>query len=371
MVFFNTLFNSVVVLKIPIGGDYNMVKPTIQAIGTAVPHYALEQKEIKEFVASMFRSHVDHIDKLLPIFENSCVKVRYLSRPLEWYAAPHSFSEANQIFKEVALDLAEKAALQAITRGNIKPMDIGMVIFVTSTGIATPTLDAKLIERLGLSSHTRRLPIWGLGCGGGAAGLARANELAYSMPGKSILLVAVELCSLTFQKNDFSKSNIVGTSIFADGAAAVLITMDGEGPAILGNHSTLFPNSEDIMGWELVETGLKVRFSRDIPSIVRRYLPDLLQEACGKWGIEQEKIAHYVVHPGGAKVLDAYSGSLNISKDQLSQAYKILIDYGNMSSASILFVLEKFMAETPAKDEYGIMLALGPGFSAEQVLFKW
>lgn len=348
-----------------------MVKPKIQAIGTAVPHYALAQNEIKEFVSSIFRSHVDHIDKLLPIFENSCIEVRYLSRPLEWYAAPHSFSEANQIFEEVALELSEKAALQAMTKANVKPKDIGMVIFVTSTGIATPTLDAKLIERLGLSLHTSRLPIWGLGCGGGAAGLARASELAYSMPGKSVLLVAVELCSLTFQRNDCSKSNIVGTSIFADGAAAVLLTMDGEGPEILGNYSTLFPHSEDIMGWEVVETGLKVRFSRDIPSIVRRYLPDLVQSACKKWSIEQADIDHYIVHPGGAKVLDAYSDSLNLTKDQLSQAYEVLIDYGNMSSVSILFVLERFMAQIPSKGVYGIMLALGPGFSAEQVLFKW
>jgi alkylresorcinol/alkylpyrone synthase len=370
MVFFNVFFNSVVVLKYLLVVMI-IVKPKIQAVGTAVPHYALGQHEIKEFVATMFRSHVDHIDKLLPIFENSCIKVRYLSRPLEWYAAPHSFSEANQIFEEVALELSEKAALQAMTKSNVKPMDIGMVIFVTSTGIATPTLDSKLIQRLGLSPHTGRLPIWGLGCGGGAAGLARASELAYSIPGKSVLLVAVELCSLTFQKNDCSKSNIVGTSIFADGAAAVLITMDDEGPSILGSYSTLFPNSEDIMGWELVETGLKVRFSRDIPSIVRRYLPDLLDNACEKWGIEQSKIAHYVVHPGGAKVLDAYSDSLNLSKDQLSQACEVLIDYGNMSSASILFVLERFMAQTPTKGDYGIMLALGPGFSAEQVLFKW
>ena len=348
-----------------------MGNPKIQAIGTAVPNYALPQQEIKQFVANVFRSHVEHIDRLLPIFENSCIKVRYLSQPLEWYAAPHSFSEANQIFEQVALDLAEKAALQAMTRGNVSPKDIGMVVFVTSTGIATPTLDAKLIQRLGLSSHTGRLPIWGLGCGGGATGLARASELARCMPEKTVLLVTVELCSLTFQRNDYSKSNVVGTSIFADGAAAALIAMEGEGPEVLGNYSTLFPNSEDIMGWELVETGLKVRFSRDIPSIVRRHLPELLQNACEKWGIDQAKIEHYVVHPGGAKVLEAYRDSLHLRREQLERAYEILTNYGNISSASILFVLERFMAAALPTGTYGVMLALGPGFSAEQVLFKW
>jgi alkylresorcinol/alkylpyrone synthase len=348
-----------------------MGKPRIQAVGTAVPNYALPQTEIKQFVANVFRSHVEHIDRLLPIFENSCIKVRYLSQPLDWYATPHSFSEANQIFEQVALDLAEKAAMQAMEKSNVKPMDIGMVVFVTSTGIATPTLDAKLIQRLGLSSHTGRLPIWGLGCGGGATGLARASELAHSIPGKSVLLVSVELCSLTFQRNDYSKSNVVGTSIFADGAAAALIGMEGEGPEIVGNYSTLFPNSEDIMGWELVETGLKVRFSRDIPSIVRRHLPDLLEKACDEWDIDKAMIDHYVVHPGGAKVLEAYCNSLDIKKEQLAEAYEVLMDYGNVSSASIIFVLEKFLAATLPTGNYGIMLALGPGFSAEQVLFKW
>lgn len=348
-----------------------MSQVKIQAVGTAVPRYALEQNEIRAFVANMFRSHVDHLDKLLPIFENSCIKMRYLSQPLEWYAAPHSFAEANQIFEKVALDLSEKAALQAMAKGNVKPVDIGMILFVTSTGIATPTLDAKLIERLGLSPHTNRLPIWGLGCGGGAAGMARASEIAYHMPGKSVLLVTVELCSLTFQRNDYSKSNIVGTSIFADGAAAVLFTRSEEKSGIIGSYSTLFPHSEDIMGWELVETGLKVRFSRDIPSIVRHHLPALRQHACEKWGIEPSQICHYIVHPGGAKVLDAYSDSLQLTKEQLSLAHEVLVDYGNMSSSSILFVLEKFMDKIPQKDAYGIMLALGPGFSAEQVLFKW
>lgn len=348
-----------------------MGNPKIQAIGTAVPNYALPQEEIKQFVANVFRSHVEHIDRLLPIFENSCIKVRYLSQPLEWYATPHSFSEANHIFEKVALDLAEKAALQAMTKGNVKPSDIGMVIFVTSTGISTPSLDAKLIQRLGLSAHTGRLPIWGLGCGGGATGLARASELAQSMPGKTVLLVSVELCSLTFQRNDYSKSNVVGTSIFADGAAAALISTKGEGPALFGSYSTLFPDSEDIMGWELIDTGLKVRFSRDIPSLVRRYLPALLQNACEKWNIDQGKISHYVVHPGGAKVLDAYQDSLYLRKEQLEQAYEVLMNYGNISSASILFVMERFLATTLPTDEYGVMLALGPGFSAEQVLFKW
>lgn len=345
--------------------------PKIQAVGIAVPPHALEQKEIKEFVGTLFHSRIANLERLLPVFESSCIGVRHLSQPLEWYSTIHSFAEANKIFEQVALELSEKAALEAMKKANVQPEDIGMIIFVSSTGIVTPTLDAKLIQRLGLSPHTGRLPIWGLGCGGGVAGLARAAELSYSLQGRSVLLITVELCSLTFQQNDYSKSNLVGTSIFADGAAAAVIKVEGDGPAILDNYSTLFPNSADVMGWDLVETGFKVRFSRDIPSIVRRYLPDLLDDACAKWGIHKEQISHYVVHPGGAKVLSAYSESLGLTKDKLAYAYDILACYGNMSSASVLFVLEKFIRETPPSGSYGIMLALGPGFSAEQVLFQW
>jgi len=345
--------------------------PNIQGIGTAVPKYALQQGEIKNFIAVLFQDHVDHLDRLLPVFENCCIETRHLSRPLDWYKTTHSFAEANTIFEEVALDLAEEAALQAMEMGKVEVEDVGMIIFLSSTGITTPTLDAKLMQRLGLSPHTKRLPIWGLGCGGGVAGLARAAELAPSLSGKSVLLVTVELCSLTFQQNDYSKSNLVGTSLFADGAAAVLLNTKGDGPEIHGSYSTLFSNSAHVMGWDLVDTGFKVRFSRDIPSIVRQYLPQILRNACLTWGILEEKICHYIMHPGGAKVLSAYRDSLGLCEEDLTHAYEILRCYGNMSSASVLFVLAKYLKDTTPKGAYGLMLALGPGFSAEQVLIKW
>jgi alkylresorcinol/alkylpyrone synthase len=183
--------------------------------------------------------------------------------------------------------------------------------------------------------------------------------------------VAVELCSLTFQRNDYSKSNIVGASIFADGAAAVLLSATGEGPEFCGSASTLFADTEDIMGWDLVETGLKVRFSRDIPGIVHEYLPDLISNACQSWGIQPSQVRHYVVHPGGAKVLAAYAESLKLPEEVLAGAYQVLRHNGNMSSASVLFVLEDFLKNQKPTGDYGLMLALGPGFSAEQVLFRW
>ncbi|MBI1876798.1 MAG: stilbene synthase [Chloroflexi bacterium] len=346
-------------------------QPRVRAVATAVPPFKIEQTEAKAFAQACFQPGFKDVQRLLPIFDHTAIQSRYLAQALDWYTQPHSFPESNSLYEKVALELIEAAARQALNRARMPPSAIGLVIFVSTTGIATPSLDARLIQRLGLSPHTARLPVWGLGCAGGVAGLAHAAALAKSMPPKAVLLVAVELCSLTYQSSDLSKANLVATSLFGDGAAAAVLQMGGAGPEILGQHSTLFDNSEDVMGWDLVETGLKVRFSRNIPSIVREHLPALLHQACAKWGIARADLRHYVAHPGGAKVLAAYAESLGLSPDQLAPAYHILKAYGNMSSVSVLFVLEHFLATTPRSDEYGVMLALGPGFSAEQVLFRW
>jgi len=348
-----------------------MSGPKILGLATAVPKYGVEQQEVRQFAAGMFKKKFHGLERMLSIFEHGNIKKRYFSCPLEWYSRPHTFNETNCQFEKTALELAYAASTKAIDKAGILASDIGGVVFVTSTGITTPTLDAKLIQRLGLSLHALRLPVWGLGCAGGVTGIARAAELAKAVTDRVILLVVVELCSITFQRNDFSKSNLVGTSIFADGAAAVVIGTCGSGPEIISSHSTLFPDTEDIMGWDVVESGLKVRFSRDIPSIIRNHLPELLAEACTQWGIDQTHLQHYIVHPGGAKVLTAYSESLGLEPGKLSDAENILENYGNMSSASVFFVLEEHMKANCITNDYGVMLALGPGFSAEQVLFKW
>jgi alkylresorcinol/alkylpyrone synthase len=348
-----------------------MKGPNIRAVGIAVPPNRVGQGDLKTFAAKLFAKKLNNLERLLPVFDNACIEGRYLAQPLEWYAADHTFAEANYLYEQVGLDLAEAAARQALSQAEVCPSEIGMVVLVSSTGIATPSLDAKLIQRLGLSANTARVPIWGLGCAGGTVGVARASDMAMAGNGRKTLLVAVELCSLTFQRNDYSKSNLVGAGIFADGAAAVVLEPDGYGPEILGSHSTLFSDSEDVMGWDVIDSGLKVRFSRDIPSIVRRYLPELIEQACQSWNIKTADLVHYVVHPGGAKVLDAYDESLGLPDGTLSLAHEVLRDYGNMSSASILFVLKQFMSSQPPTGELGVMLALGPGFSAEQVLFRW
>ncbi|MDD4600347.1 Alpha-pyrone synthesis polyketide synthase-like Pks11 [bioreactor metagenome] len=348
-----------------------MSSPKLIGLATTVPPYAVNQAEVKNFAAGLFKDGFRGLDRMLSVFEHGNIKTRHFACPLEWYAESHSFSEANEQFEKTALELAATAAISAIKQADIDPQDIGGVVFITSTGISTPTLDVKLIQRLGLSFHSIRMPIWGLGCAGGVSGLARAAEVARALPNRFVLLVVVELCSITFQRNDFSKANLVGTSIFADGAAAAIIGLNGVGPEIVDSYSTLFPHTEDIMGWDIGEMGLKVRFSRDIPTFIRHHLPGLVGEACQRWGVSRSQLCHYIVHPGGAKVLEAYHDSLSLLNGQLAEAEKVLEGYGNMSSASIFFVLEEFLARTAAADRYAVMLALGPGFSAEQVLLRW
>ena len=345
--------------------------PRIISVATAVPPYTVSQSEAKAFAASFFENDFKQLDRLLPVFDHTQIGNRYLAQPPDWYGRPHSFTETNALYEKTALELAVTAARQALHRAAVLSGEIGMVVFVSTTGITTPSLDAKLIQRLGLSNHTCRLPIWGLGCAGGVAGAARAAELARSCPGRAVLLVAVELCSLTFQYNDRSKANLIATSLFGDGAAAAVFNTTGDGPEVLGSYSTLFEDSEDVMGWDLVQTGLRVRFSRHIPTIIDRHLPGLRRQACATWGLDLDSLRYYVAHPGGAKVLAAYIDSLGLSAADLKHAYEILACYGNMSSASVLFVLERFLANQPPTDDYGLMLSLGPGFSAEQVLFRW
>jgi alkylresorcinol/alkylpyrone synthase len=340
----------------------------------------VEQTDVRNLVYTLFSKEYRGLERLMPVFENTQIQTRYFSKPLEWFGEEHNFIESSAAYTETASNLTFEAASQAMKNARLQPSDIGMVVVVSTTGISTPSLDAKLIQRLALPHHTRRLPIWGLGCAGGVAGLARAGELCATLPTNTYLLfVAVECCSLTFQRNDISKSNIVASSLFADGAAAVILgnpsqTSNDESSSklsICGSYSFLFDDSEDIMGWDILESGLKVRFSRDIPSFIAAHVPQRLMEACSVWGIERERLRHFVVHAGGAKVLQAYHDALSVPLSELEPAYSVLREHGNMSSASVLFALQRFLASKPASGEYGVMMALGPGFSAEFVLFRW
>lgn len=352
-----------------------MSKANILSVATANPPYKVEQKDVRDFARIVFREHPEFLEKLLPVFTNTLIRTRYFSQPIEWFDAPHDFAEANAIFLRTATELCVQAASSAIQAAGIRAEDVAAVVYATSTGIATPSLDSHIIVQLGLPTDCKRLPMWGLGCAAGVSGLARATEIAATLAeDKCLLFVAVELCSLTFQRTDISKSNIIAASLFGDGAAAVVLASGRKGRArILNASSRLFPATEDIMGWDIVPSGLKVRFSRDIPAFISAHIPSAFSETCQHWGIASTDIQHYVLHPGGVKVLDAYCDSLHISAEQLRHSRYILENYGNMSSCSVLFVLQRFLdyQEKEATKGYGAMMALGPGFSAESILLEF
>lgn len=346
--------------------------PRILSVATAVPPYRMEQTEVKEFARSVFGGTHRDLERLLPIFDNAMIEDRYFCVPPQWFEEEHTFPEKNDLYVENALELSEKAAHRAMDRAGYSPEDVGAVFFVSTTGLSTPSLDSKLIFRLGLPEHVRRVPVWGLGCAGGVGGLALAADYARLYPEKPVLLVGVELCGLTFQRGDLSKANLVSASLFGDGAAAVLVGAgEGLGIELLGSYSTTWPGTEDVMGWDLVDGGLKVRISRSIPSIVLQKIPQNLREACSSAGLTPGDLRHYVLHPGGARVLEAFEQALGLGPGELVFPREVLRDYGNMSSVTVMFVLERFLENGGLEDGgYGVFSALGPGFSAEHVFFR-
>lgn len=345
-------------------------RPKVLSVATALPPHRVGQAEVKDFARGMFSEVFRDMDRLTPIFDNVHVENRYFCVPLEWFERDHTFPEKNALYVEHALSLSEKAARRAMDRAGVEPGEVGAIFFVSTTGFSTPSLDSKLIFALGLSEHTRRVPIWGLGCAAGAAGIARAAEYATLYPDQKVLLVAVELSGLTFQRGDRSKSNLISTSLFADGAAAVVLGT-GSGPEVLGSHSTTWPGTEAVMGWDLIETGLKVQLSKSVPTIVRERLRDNLQDACDSLHLDFTEVEHFVLHPGGAKVLDAFEEVLGLAPGALTFSRSVLRDFGNMSSVTVLFILERFLESNEyAPGDLGVLSAMGPGFSAEHVFFR-
>lgn len=345
--------------------------PRVLSVASAVPPHRIEQSEAKSFARSMFGGAHRDIERLMPLFDNVSVEGRNFCVPREWFDEDHTFAEKNDLYVENALALSEKAAKRAIDKAGVEPREVGAIYFVSTTGISTPSLDSKLIFALGLSEHTRRVPIWGLGCAAGAAGLARASEHARLFPEKPVLLVAVELSGLTFQRGDLSKANLISTSLFSDGAAAVVVGSGVSGPEVLGSRSTTWPNTEDVMGWNLVEGGLEVRLSKSVPTIVRERFREDLSQACASLGEDIEDIEHFLLHPGGAKVLEAFESVLDPGEDGLSLSRNVLREHGNMSAATVLFILERFLEDDESEaGDLAVLSAMGPGFSAEHVLFR-
>ncbi len=350
--------------------------PIIEAIGTAVPAYCLRQEDAKKLAAKLFQDVHPALERYLAVFDHAAIERRYFSAPPEWFEEAHSFSEKNDLYVRAACDLGVQATMNCLEEMNLSPEEVDHLIVVSSTGLATPSLDARLMNRLPFRPDIRRTPVWGLGCAGGAAGLTLACEWARAFPRSRVLLLAIELCGLTFQRNDISKSNLIATSLFADGAAAVLICGDAvgrEGPRWLGSMSKTWRDTLDVMGWKVTDDGLDVIFSKDIPAFVRHYLRDAVMQFMQKQQLSGiDLFDHLIAHPGGVKVIQAYADVFGVPTDKFFPSLDVLKNYGNMSSPTVLFVLKKVMKEAhPGSGEYGLLFALGPGFSSEQVLLQW
>lgn len=339
----------------------------IAGVGTALPPYVVDQPTVRSIVESVFPDLPPAMHRVLSTFSHAHIETRHFVRPPAWYAEPHGFGESNDIFIAEATELATQAAEAALLDAGLLASDIDAIVVASTTGLATPSLDAAVALRLGCRPSVTRLPIVGLGCAAGVSGLARAAELS-AVSGRTVLFVAVEVCSVTMQRNDVSKSNLVGTSLFGDGAGAVLLHAEGRYPAVRHAASHLFPGTDDIMGWEVIDTGLKVRFSRDIPTFVEEHVATVLHSVLATWGISLDDIDTIIPHPGGAKVLDAYARLLQRDEEAVRIARDVLRTCGNMSSATVLFVLEKTLRASTTLPNVALMTALGPGFSAEFIL---
>lgn len=340
----------------------------IQGIGSAVPEHVCDQAYVREVVHHMFQERVENLDRLLKVFDHLHIEKRHFACDPDWYRHDKGFGAANDLFIHTAKHLSYDAAVKAMSGAGAAPENFGGIVVASTTGVMTPGLEAYLVQDLGLPLQVVRMPLFGLGCAGGVAGLARAAELSAAQDGAPVLFIAVEICSATFQRNDLSKSNLIGTSIFGDGAAALVVGGGAGGLEIVGSYHRLFPNTYDIMGWDFVDSGMKVRFSRDIPHFVTTHIPEVLEEACQSWKISPEDIVSYITHPGGAKVLEAFAKVIGQPPEVLAASHEILKRYGNMSSASILFVLEYALNNQSLEPGYALMSALGPGFSSDQVL---
>lgn len=342
-------------------------RPGLLALATAVPPYQLKQSDVARFGADLFSGSFRDFERLAPVYGNAAIDNRYSCVPLDWYAETHGFKERNELYVENAVDLLEEATKRALAQAGLVPTDIDAVVAVSSSGIATPSLDALIVERMNLRRDVERLPVFGLGCAGGVIGLARAGQIAVSRPGANVLLLVVELCGLTFRSADRSKSNIIATALFGDGAAAAIIKAgkpNGVGGTMLGawgEHT--WPDTLGVMGWRVEDDGFGVLFSRDIPGIVERDYRAALDAYLDTNGLSLDDIDSYAVHPGGAKVVEALEKVFGLENGGLVFSRSVLRDFGNMSAATVMFVLERMLAEGEASGRI-LMSSLGPGFTA-------
>jgi alkylresorcinol/alkylpyrone synthase len=349
--------------------------PSLAAISKIDFPFKVNQQEVKKHAKDLFAPSFPQVERMMSAFDNTEIKTRNFCKPLDHYSTLHTFQELNSQYIKISLEYSIKAIEECISLAQIQKDSITDIIFVSTTGLSTPSLDALIINEMKLNQNISRIPIFGLGCAGGVAGFSKACILAKANPDAVVLLVAVELCSLTFLRNDYSKSNFIGSTLFADGVAACIITGDNNSNktknaiTYLSTQSKLYYNTLDVMGWEFLDKGFKVLFSQNIPTIISENILNDVSSFLEKNKLTIQDIKNFIFHPGGKKILTAYEEALSVSPDSLKNTREVMNDYGNMSSTTVLYILERFFSQG-FENGYGLMLSMGPGFSSEMVLLR-
>ena len=359
------------------GAQLSAPQPRILAVGRALPpHYADQETLTAALTAGWSRQHFN-AERLAQIHRAALVGGRHLALPLAEYAALGGFGQRNDAFIRVGLEVGEQALRDGLARAGLTPGDVDHLYVVTVTGLATPSLDARLVNRLSLKPSVKRTPIFGLGCLGGAAGLARASDALRAFPGEVAVLLSVELCSLTLQPEDLSIPNVVATGLFGDGAAAVVLgggarPSPSTAPRIVATRSVFYPGTEWVMGWDVIDTGFKVVLSAKVPEVIEARIGGDVDGFLADHGLDRGRIRHWVAHTGGPRVIEAFRSALGLPAEALERTYRSLREVGNLSSASVLFVLGDHLESGEARPgDFGLVAAMGPGFAAELLLLAW
>ncbi len=356
-----------------------MTHPSIHAVSRALPpHFASQDQLIAAFRALWSKEHFN-LERLEDLHRSVQVGGRHLALPIAEYDALTSFQARNDAWVACAIEVGADAVQKALTLAGLTARDVDHLFFVTVTGLSTPSIDARLVNKLGFRTDVKRTPIFGLGCVAGAAGVARATDYLRAYPKQTALLLSVELCSLTLQRTDVSIANIIASGLFGDGAAAAVMR-GAEAPSVKANHgprvvateSIFYPDTERIMGWDFVDSGFKIVLSSKVPELVTSHIRSNVDGFLAKHSLTRANISQWVAHTGGPKVLQAFEASLELPKEALKRSWASLREVGNLSSSSVLFVMSQLLESGDAKPgEYGLLMAMGPGFCAELVLLQW
>lgn len=347
----------------------------IAAVHGVLPEYAYSQGEITEAMSALLVNPA-HAPLLRRFHENAKVARRHLAAPLEAYPALTDFGARNDLFIEAAVELGSRALTAALDQAGIEPDEVDLIMSTTVTGVMAPSLEARIAAATGLRSDVKRVPLFGLGCVAGAAGVARLHDFLLGSSKGVAVLLSVELCSLTVQQDDMSVANLVASGLFGDGASAVVMVgadhrAAQSGPRVLASRSRLYPDSARTMGWDVSSSGLKIVLDANVPTIVERYLGDDVHGFLADHRLSVPDVSAWVCHPGGPKVIEAIESVLDLPPTALELTWRSLNTVGNLSSSSVLHVLRDTIDKQPPAGTPGLMMAMGPGFCSELVLLEW